>query len=201
MTTVIRLNENEICHIVENVVRVVLNENETSPSKEDYKNAVANIDNARTVKEYDYYKNIINRYEENDNLYWKLNRLSSEQEKRGLHLDSDYLMTNGKIIHLHSHESVRDLGNEDLSKRKMLDMGNIRLIGKAYHPVMMVELSRKPNEIQKRYLIRMFSTCTRDIYVDITKDGKTVNSVKFDKTKVGADFIIDSIEKFFQKSC
>ena len=166
------------------------------PTEVEYQKALAMIGNVANTKEYDYYKDIIDRYESGDDLYWKLKQLSANQKNTySWPQDSYWLMTNGKIVGLYAHGSVRDI--DGLNMVKVLNMGNIRLVGQTGDDVINIELSKCPNNKQIRFLYKLIDSCQKDVYVDISKDGPTVKSFDFDRTKVGADFIVDRIIGYF----
>jgi len=188
MRRLIRLTESDLSRVVRYAVNTILNEASSignKPTEDEYYRAMSMIDNASNTDEYDYYQSIIDRYEHDDDLYWELEKLSNVQRSRGQRTDSEYLMTNGKIIRLNSHASANEIG---LSKEDMLQNGNIRIIGGYNSDSIMMELSVKPTEAQLRYLWKIIPTCKGTIYADV--NGK---SYTFDRSKVGADFIIDRI--------
>lgn len=188
MRRLIRLTESDLSKAVRYAVNTILNEASSigsEPTEDEYYRAMSMIDNASNTDEYNYYRSIIDRYEHDDDLYWELEKLSNVQRSRGQRTDSEYLITNGKIIRLNSHASVNEIG---LTKEEMLQNGNIRIIGGYNSDSIMIELSVKPTEAQLRYLWKIIPTCKGTIYVDM--NGK---SYTFDRSKVGADFIIDRI--------
>lgn len=188
MRRLIRLTESDLSRVVRYAVNTILSEASSvgnKPTEDEYYRAMLMIDNASNTNEYDYYRSIIDRYEHDDDLYWELEKLSNVQRSRGQRTDSEYLMTNGKIIRLNSHASVNEVG---MSKEEILQNGNIRIIGGYNSDSIMMELSVKPTEAQLRYLCKIIPTCKGTIYVDV--NGK---SYTFDRSKVGADFIMDRI--------
>ena len=191
MKKTIRLTEGDI----RRAILEVLSGNDI-PTEVEYQKALAMIGNVANTKEYDYYKDIIDRYESGDELYWKLKQLSANQKNTySWPQDSYWLMTNGKIVGLYAHGSVRDI--DGLNMVKVLNMGNIRLVGQTGDDVINIELSKCPNNKQIRFLYKLIASCQKDVYVDISKDGPTVKSFDFDRTKVGADFIVDRIIGYF----
>ena len=195
MASIIRLDEKKLFRIIENAVKFVINEQYKKPTEEEYYKALSGIENATNLKEYEYYQNIIKAYEYEDNLYHSLVSLSDKQKNNGKSLYSRYIMTNGKIINLCYHSSVKEI-DDNLSLKKMLEMGNIRLIGGTEKgDVIELELSKKPNYRQEMVLYRIIPSC-REVYVDLHVDNG-LKCLSFDRSKVGADYIVNSIVNAF----
>lgn len=193
MKRVVRLTEGDLRRVILEVLS-----GSDMPTEDEYQKALAMIGNVTNTREYDYYKDIIDRYESGDELYWKLKQLSANQKNTySWPQDSYWLMTNGKIVGLYAHGSVRDI--DGLNMVKVLNMGNIRLVGQTGDDVIYIELSKCPNDKQVRMLYRLIASCKKEVYVDISKDGPTIKSFSFDRTKVGADFIVDKITGYFDK--
>lgn len=193
MKRVVRLTEGDLRRVILEVLS-----GSDMPTEDEYQKALAMIDNVTNTREYDYYKDIIDRYESGDELYWKLKQLSANQKNTySWPQDSYWLMTNGKIVGLYAHGSVRDI--DGLNMVKVLNMGNIRLVGQTGDDVIYIELSKCPNDKQVRMLYRLIASCKKEVYVDISKDVPTIKSFSFDRTKVGADFIVDKITGYFDK--
>lgn len=164
------------------------------PSEEEYYWAKNNIYSADNTEDYDYYQDIIDRYESDDRLYDKLFSLSVDQHLKGLDRNSEYILTNGKLIKLHNHNSVEDIG---LNKVELLKMGNIRIIGGTYSNYVYVELAKCPNNIQEQKLLYYIKTCHGDVYVDITYDNQLKKSFCFDRKTFSPELILRNIKNYF----
>lgn len=171
-----------------------INESINKPSEEEYYAAKNAIYDSKNVEDYDYYKSIIDKYEEDENLYNKLLMFSTDQFLAGKSRNSKYMMPNGKIISLHYHDSVTEIG---LTKQELLEKGVIRFIGESYSNYFYLELSKCPNEIQESKLLYYFKTIHGDIYVDITSRRELKKHFTFDRKTFSPELIMDSIKNYF----
>ena len=171
-----------------------INEGTEKPSEEEYYWAKSNIYDTNSPEDYDYYKDIIDRYEAEDNLYDKLSSLSTKQFLDGQSTNSEYILTNGKTVNLHGHDSVEEVG---LKKTELLKMGNIRIIGGTYSNYVYLELAKYPNDIQKRKLLHYISTCYGTVYVDITYDNELRKSFVFERRIFSPELIMKKISDYF----
>lgn len=166
------------------------------PTEEEYNQASYLIDNAKSLTEYNYYKDIIDRYERAEELYWQISKLSDEHQRQGKSRNSYYIMTNGKIVGINNHNSVSEI-NDGLTISEMLKMGNIRLIGGMNEETIMLEISKLPTEQQRQTLWRLISSCQNSVYVDKTTDRRVINSMTFDRNKMSAELIFNKIIQMF----
>jgi hypothetical protein len=164
------------------------------PTDEEYYWAKQNIYSADNIENYDYCKDIIDRYEADDRLYDDLNRLSTDQFIKKMDRNSEYICTNGKLVKLHCHASVRDIG---LRMEDLLEKGFIRIIGGFYSNYVYVELTKYPNENQERTLFKYLATCNGDVYVDITYNGELKKNFCFDRKTFSAELILKNIKNYF----
>ena len=180
-------------------VRNVLREQYRKPTEQEYYSALQRMENATSTDEYEYYKGIVDAYEYEDNLYHSLLSLSYKQGNEGQSLNSRYILTNGKIVNLNRHSTVKEI-NDQLSVQKMLEMGNIRLIGGNHGDnVIEMELSTCPNEKQKMTLFRIIPYAKSEVYIDAHTD-EGIESLTFNRRQVGADIIINAIEKIYNRT-
>ena len=192
----IRLTQNELHKIIfEGVKRALLVcENNDKPSEEEYRYAKAHIYDDDHIKDYDYLNDIIERYEKDDNLYDKLVLLSVRQFNKGLSRNSEFICTNGKLINLHCHASVSEIG---LNADELIEEGFIRIIGGYYSNYVYVELAKYPNEKQENTLLKYIGSCYWDVYVDITHNRKTIKHFVFDRKTFSADLILKKLANVF----
>ena len=199
MKRTITLNEDRLRLMVIEAVRNVLREQYRKPTEQEYYSALQRMENATSTDEYEYYKGIVDEYEYEDNLYHSLLSLSYKQENEGQNLNSRYILTNGKIVNLNRHSTVKEISDQ-LSVQKMLEMGNIRLIGGNHGDnVIEMELSTCPNEKQKMTLFRIIPYAKSEVYIDAHTD-EGIESLTFNRRQVGADIIINAIEKIYNNT-
>ena len=171
-----------------------ININVEKPSEEEYFFAKNHIDDAHSNKEYDYYKDIIDRYELDDNLCDDLTRLSTEHLLAKKSRGSEYIMTNGKIIGVCGHASVDEIG---VNKVDLLKRGFIRIIGGLYSNYVYIELAKYPNDVQERKLLYYLSTCDDCVHVDKTYDNELKKSFSFDRKTFSPELIMKNIKDYF----
>lgn len=165
------------------------------PTEEEYYRAKMLINSTNNIEEYDFYKDIIDRYEATDNLYSDLSSLSARQFLDGMSTDSEYILTNGKMVRLHGHDSVNDIG---LSKIGLLKVGNIRIIGGLYSNYVYIELSKYPNEKQVSKLTEYLKTSRGYVYVDITENNELKQHFEFDRKIFSVEMILKKISDYFK---
>lgn len=203
MKKIIRLTESDLRKLIcENVKRLlntcILNEATEKPTEEEYYYAIEHLYDAdNSAERYAYLYDIIERFEEDDRIYDKLEMLSIHQTGDDIRKkrNSEFICTNGKIVNLRYHDSVKDIG---FNVSDLLSRGFIRIIGGYYSNYVCIELAKYPNKSQEKTLSNYISTCNGEVYVDITDNRNVKKQFVFDRNTFSVELILRNIKKYFQ---
>ena len=165
------------------------------PSEYEYNYAKNHLyDDDIDLSTYEFYKGIIDRYEEGDKISDDIELLSFRQGMDGKSRNSEFICPNGKLFKFHYHNSVSELG---YSISDLLSKGFIRIIGGYHSNYVYIELSKYPNKVQERLLYSYLSSCYGEVYIDITSNRDVDKCFSFDRRTFSVEMILDKVYEYF----